>query len=321
MNFDSIGIPLPALLGARKIGASLPSRLQIFKYGRNQTSQGDFFVDDLTIAGVAAFQRANGWERVPIGFEHNIDPGSDEYARTQEPRPVAARGATVEGVPKTGIFLSAISWTAEGEARAENYEDLSATPIYDTKTRRIVGIASVSLVRKGSQYNLTLDNAALARLSAAFAEIAPGAGAVDLANLEPAGTLHGRARLIAAFERENAGNQPARAARLNAVDGDSIAASRLSGFERVTAAFESQNKLRIQQSQARLSAESREPLEAGLRGRDRLVAAFQRDNDARDSAAGQGAGRAILSAEAASLAGAMAGYDRMIASLKEARNV
>ena len=158
---------LSALLGARKAGDPLPTRLQIFKCGQNDSNQGIFNVDDKTIASLAANQRLLGRERVPIGFEHNIDEGSEEYKRTQEPRPIAAM-ATVEAVPGQGIFLSAIDWKNAGIDALEHYEDLSPTPIFDKKSRRVLAIGSVSLTRAGSMYGLTLENAAAAKLSASL---------------------------------------------------------------------------------------------------------------------------------------------------------
>lgn len=161
------GHNLAALLGARKAGDPLPTRLQIFKCGQNDSNQGAFHVDEKTIASLAANQRLMGRERVPIGFEHNIDEGSEEYKRTTEPRPIAAM-ATVEAVPGQGIFLSAIDWKKAGIDALEHYEDLSPTPIFDKKTRRVLAIGSVSLTRAGSMYGLTLENAAAAKLSASL---------------------------------------------------------------------------------------------------------------------------------------------------------
>jgi hypothetical protein len=159
-------VNLAALLGARKPEDPLPKRLRLFKLGKNETSQGDFVVTEETIAQLSAMQRKLGRERVPIGFEHNIDEGSVEFARTSEPRQIAAKGATVLGVPGQGIDLDNIDWTGLGAQRIGDFEDISPTPLFDKASRRVVAILSASLTRTGSVFGLTLDNAAQARLSA-----------------------------------------------------------------------------------------------------------------------------------------------------------
>lgn len=158
---------LTALLGARKAGDPLPQRLQIFKWGENESNQGKFIVNDTTVRLLAANQRQIGRERIPMGFEHNIDEGSDEYKRTKEPRPIAAKMA-MEAISGEGVFLSAIDWTPEGSDNIQHYEDLSPTPIIDKATRTVIALLSVSLTRAGSVYGLTLDNAAACRLSASL---------------------------------------------------------------------------------------------------------------------------------------------------------
>jgi hypothetical protein len=169
-NFEvaSFSRALTALLGARKADDALPESLLILKMGENQSNQGVFIVDDETLTNLSAVQHELGRDRIPIGFEHNIDPGSEEYQRTTEPRLVAAKGATVKGTAGQGINLSAIAWTPDGAEKLPHYEDLSPSVIFDKVTRRVIGILSVSLTRTGSVYGLTLDSAAQARLSAVF---------------------------------------------------------------------------------------------------------------------------------------------------------
>jgi len=218
-----------ALLKSIKPGDALPGRLQLFKLGQNDSNQGPFFVDEKTLAQLAANQRLLGRERVPIGFEHNIDEGSDEYKRTAEPRAIAGM-ADVEAVPCKGIFLSAIDWNKMGADNIGNYEDISPTPIFDKTSRRVLAIASASLTRTGSVYGLTLENAALAKLSAALLS----AGAA----IEP--QLTGSARVFAAFQLEN--SRRTRLAAATLAPRVTLDPS-LRGSARILAAFEAQNRL------------------------------------------------------------------------------
>jgi hypothetical protein len=216
-----------ALLKARQPGDPLPKRLQIFKFGVNPSNQGDFIVDAQCLSTLLDTQRTIGRERVPIGFEHNIDEGSEEYNRTTEPRPIAGMGA-IEPVSGEGIFLSAIDWNQSGQDNAHNYEDLSPTPLFDKKTRRVLAITSVSLTRTGSIYGLTLDNAAAAKLSALLcgstAAAAPG--------------LTGMDRVVAAFQRQNDARTRATATLAAATPALPPIDPALTGLDRVVATYE-----------------------------------------------------------------------------------
>ena len=225
-----IGLPLTALLGARAAGAPLPKRLRLFRLGTNETSQGPFVVTEETLANLSAVQRKMGRERIAIGWEHNIDPGSEEYKRTNEPRPVAARGATVMAVAGQGIDLVDIDWTDLGSQNIGQYEDLSPTPVYNTNTREVRGLLSASLVRAGAVYGLSLSasEAAAAQLSA----ILPG---------ESEEELFGHDRLVRAFERENKGRAERESAHLSAAGHPPIDAS-LTGMGRLVAAFDVENQ-------------------------------------------------------------------------------
>jgi hypothetical protein len=227
-----------ATLKSRQPGDPLPTRLQLFKLGENPSNQGPFFVDAQTLARLASVQRDIGRERVPIGFEHNIDEGSPEYARTSEPRQIAGTG-TVEAVPGVGIFLTDIAWTKLGAESIDHFEDLSPTTLYDKASRQIVAILNVSLTRTGSIFGLSVENAATANLSAvlnlARQRLAAGAGT------EP--PLHGFARVVDANERQNAKHNQAPAS-LSAREHQSPIDPELRGHDRLVAAFERENAAR-----------------------------------------------------------------------------
>jgi hypothetical protein len=222
---------IQTLAASRQPGDPLPVRLQLFKLGENLSNQGPFIVDDQSIAELAANQRLIGRERVPIGFEHNIDEGSAEYLNTKEPRPIAGMG-TVEAVPGKGIFLTAIGWNKVGADTIDHYEDLSPTPIFDKKTRRVLGIASASLTRTGSVYGLTLENAEAAALTSIMPWPFPARPRAD--------SLTGISRTVAAFERQNARNKIV-ASRLAAKAVRNPIDPTLQGMARVLAVFEQAN--------------------------------------------------------------------------------
>lgn len=131
-------------------------------------------MDEGTVKVLSANQKLIGRVRVPVGFEHNIDPGSPEYERTKEPRDIAGQGNVI-CLSGEGIYLDDSTWTPLGNEKATHYEDLSPTPIFDKKTRRVVGLLSASFTRTGSIFDLTLASAAnaIATLSASSEIVIP----------------------------------------------------------------------------------------------------------------------------------------------------
>ena len=154
-----------------KPGDPLPTRLKILNWGENDSTEGKFILNDLSASVIPNNQRLLGRERAQLDFEHNTVPGSPEYAKSNEPRPVAAHMA-FEIVKGDGAYLSAIQWTPDGERNAANYEDISPAPIYNTETREVIGFHSAALTHTGAVFDLTLLSAAaqpaLRTLSAAL---------------------------------------------------------------------------------------------------------------------------------------------------------
>lgn len=138
----------------------LPTRIKLLNWGRNETVVGPVLVDDRTITAMNASQASAGFDRVALDYEHNTAEGSPEYLRTKEPRDVAGYG-TPEVIPHDGLYLSAITWTASGQANAKNYADLSPTPRLD-KEGRVTFLHSVALVRNGAVHGLSFFSAPLA---------------------------------------------------------------------------------------------------------------------------------------------------------------
>lgn len=147
-------------------GQPLPGRIQILKWGVNQSTEGPVLLDERSLAVFNANQIKIGRQRVALDFEHNTVPGTEEYKRTTEPRTVAAFGAP-ELIAGQGLFLTALSWTPDGKKSAFNFEDLSATPVLDAEGR-VIALHSAALTRAGAVYDLPtfLDQAELASLSA-----------------------------------------------------------------------------------------------------------------------------------------------------------
>lgn len=155
-RIEASSLPLTALKAISNgalASEKLPDRIKLFNWGTNDSTKGIFIVDEKSAAALAANQRALGFDRVALDFEHNTVPGSAEYERTKEPRDVAGYG-TPEIVPGDGLYLSAIQWTPAGQSAAKNFSDLSPTPSIDVE-RRVIFLHSVALVRNGAVFDLT----------------------------------------------------------------------------------------------------------------------------------------------------------------------
>lgn len=118
-------------------------------WGNNFTSNGLIIVNDQTAKVFSANQKAFGRERVAVDFEHNTVPGTPEYERTKEPRPVAGHSGLV-CLAGDGIYAENIVYTPAGEASAANYEDVSLAPVVNKKSNIVVGAHSWALTHAGA---------------------------------------------------------------------------------------------------------------------------------------------------------------------------
>jgi hypothetical protein len=114
-------------------------------------------LDESSVAALAANQRALGFDRVALDFEHNTVPGSPEYERTKEPRDIAAYG-TPKLIAGDGLYLEALDWTPSGKVNAKNFADLSPT-VARTEDGRVTFVHSAGLVRNGSVFDLSFFSA------------------------------------------------------------------------------------------------------------------------------------------------------------------
>jgi len=130
--------------------AELPPRIKILDWGCSTDVLGKRspVVSERTAELLPLSQASHGWDTICLDFEHNTCPGSAEYERTSEPRPVAARGGMVEVVPGDGLYCSSLVYTALGQERAEHYDDLSPALLLDEQDH-VIGVHSVALTRAG----------------------------------------------------------------------------------------------------------------------------------------------------------------------------
>jgi len=150
-------VALKAISNGALSGASLPQRIKLLNWGRNESVKGPILVDAQSLAAMGVNQARLGYDRIALDYEHNTVDGSPEFARTREPRDVAGYG-----VPKIisgdGLYLEDITWTASGLANARNYADLSPTPALD-HDGRVTFLHSVGLVRNGAVFGLSFFSA------------------------------------------------------------------------------------------------------------------------------------------------------------------
>lgn len=151
-------IPLGRLLSF-DASKGLPEKVPLFKWGRNETVNGPVFVNEFTAATLPRMQKAAGFDTVALDFEHNTVPGSREFQRSQEPRPVAAHGTPFVRVGE-GLGVELLEWTPAGKDNAANYVDLSAAASLNEK-REVVFLHSGALCRQGAAMDIHLFTAGI----------------------------------------------------------------------------------------------------------------------------------------------------------------
>ncbi|HEX5222627.1 MAG TPA: phage protease [Verrucomicrobiae bacterium] len=139
----------------------LPSRLKILGWGKSTSVHGDVTLGELSALVLPQKQRALGFEKVALDFEHNTVPGTAEYNRTSEPRRVAAFGV-VKLFPNEGLFLDELEWTPAGQAEARNFTDLSPAVEMD-RDGNVLFVHSAALTRNGAVYGLSFFSATRAK--------------------------------------------------------------------------------------------------------------------------------------------------------------
>lgn len=159
---------LPFRRGAAAAG--LPQRVKILGWGENigRTTGARILVDDAVVASLTANQELVACDLVPLDYEHQSEPSHPNYI----PDPRLSPGAgKIEVVSGEGVFLSAITYTANGEQYADSYQDVSAVVRLD-KAGRPLWISSVALTQRGDLAGMELAES-IAALSAATPSQAP----------------------------------------------------------------------------------------------------------------------------------------------------
>ena len=141
---------------AGKDAGALPTRLKLLSWGDNPSvhpEAANVRVGERSAADLAGGQKARGFDRVALDFEHNTVPGSPEFERTREPRSVAGYGVP-RVVAGEGLFLEEIEWTPTGKLSALDYKDLSPTVKLD-ENGEVTFVHSVALTRAGAVEGLS----------------------------------------------------------------------------------------------------------------------------------------------------------------------
>jgi hypothetical protein len=120
--------------------------LKLLSLGANPTRKGTVHVGEKTKSLLPLNQKAWGFDRIALDFEHNTVEGTPAYKESREPRAVAAFG--IPELRADGLWLCNLQWTPEGQKNARNYADLSPCP--KVENGEVVFLHSVALCRQGA---------------------------------------------------------------------------------------------------------------------------------------------------------------------------
>lgn len=161
----------PVAVGlCRSSGAALvgkPTELLLLKWGRNETAEGLFIVNERTLACLTANQRLLRREEVYGDFEHASVPENPE----DHPMPFASKG-TPEVRRGIGLLAARVEWLKGSTEVPDPYGDLSAAPIYDEATREVIGLHSYAHCRHGAADGATIADSLRAGLQKLNARVA-----------------------------------------------------------------------------------------------------------------------------------------------------
>lgn len=135
-------------------GDKLPSRIKILNWGENPSVKGTFKVGPKTLASLAANQRALGFERIAIDYNHTSAPGAPDYVGKGQVPPIFGYGKPV-AIENDGLYLEDITWTPLGAQHARNFEDLSPALHPSTPDTEVEFIHSVALTTNGALHDVT----------------------------------------------------------------------------------------------------------------------------------------------------------------------
>jgi phage I-like protein len=131
----------------RDPAAGLPQRVRILAWGENigRTTRARILVDEVVAETLSAHQELVACDTVPMDYEHQSVKGHPNYL--PDPRLSPGHGK-IEVIPGDGVYLSSITYTANGEAHADSYQDVSAVVHLDAEGRPL-WVSSVALTQRG----------------------------------------------------------------------------------------------------------------------------------------------------------------------------
>ncbi len=138
---------------------TLPPRIKILDWGLNDTIKGDFKVTQKTVEKLAANQRALGFERVALDYNHCSivgTPEHEELAKNGRPPMIFGYGRP-NAIPGDGVWLEDLAWTPLGVDCARQFEDIS--PALQDERGEVTFIHSVALTPNGCAHGLTFFSA------------------------------------------------------------------------------------------------------------------------------------------------------------------
>jgi phage I-like protein len=153
--------------------AGLPQRIKILGWGENlgRTTGARILVDEHVAQTLSANQERVAIEQVPMDYEHQSVKGHPNFKEDPRHSPGAGK---IEVVAGEGVYLSNITYTANGETHAPDYLDVSGV-IHLDHAGRPLWVSSVALTQTGDVAGMEFSEAvaALAALSARALPISP----------------------------------------------------------------------------------------------------------------------------------------------------
>lgn len=140
-------------IGGSFDAAHLPTRLKLFDWGDNPSSQGNYVVNEVSEQALRRQISGKAYARVVIDFDHQSEPQSPTYLPS--PRHHAGYGL-LEVIHEDGIYLTDIEWTEKGREFAPGYSDISPVVIHTKSPQIVIGISSIALVPNGALVGKTL---------------------------------------------------------------------------------------------------------------------------------------------------------------------
>lgn len=135
-----------AMQSAALTGDSVPGRVLLAPWGRVESTNGSFIVDEESVRLVVEAFDAHGTD-LPIDYEHQTLGGS--YSSPTGQAPAAGWIKRLVAEPGVGV-LAEIEWTEQGRAMlaAKEYRYLSPVAVIRKADRKLMGIHSAALTNK-----------------------------------------------------------------------------------------------------------------------------------------------------------------------------